>query len=445
MSEFVIAKTLKDTFNAVRPTPLESGDSRYVDCTAVRGHEDVVEQLYRKIIWSERHTHQLFTGHRGCGKSTELLRLRHKLEESGFAVIYFFADEVIDVEDVVYSDVLVAIAQQVYTGLQALQVRLDDNLLSSIYEWFADVVQERESTRAAQAEVSAEASVGTPKLFSPLAQMLTRVTGQLRTGIESKHRIRQQIDPHIAQLIEQINLLLQQGSVKLQAQGKQGLVVIVDNLDRVQFRSLDGGERNTHDALYIEHGEQLCGLRCHMIYTVPIAMFYSPRATILSNTFPDNLVMPMLKTHTRADDPHEPGLQTLREILGQRVDLDVMFETVALNLLCKMCGGHPRDLMFLTRTACGYAKNRHPKPIDLNAAERAVQRLVNEYSRSIPEEHFPLLVEVHQHKRVDNDDEHRLMLHNMSVLEYLNGEEPWHDVHPAVQRLSKFKEAQIDG
>jgi hypothetical protein len=33
------------------------------------------------------------------------------------------------------------------------------------------------------------------------------------------------------------------------------------------------------------------------------------------------------------------------------------------------------------------------------------------------------------------------MLYNLSVLEYLNGPPPWHDVHPAVRRLPKFQEA----
>jgi len=33
------------------------------------------------------------------------------------------------------------------------------------------------------------------------------------------------------------------------------------------------------------------------------------------------------------------------------------------------------------------------------------------------------------------------MLYNLSVLEYLDGPPPWHDVHPAVRGLPKFQEA----
>ena len=97
--------------------------------------------------------------------------------------------------------------------------------------------------------------------------------------------------------------------------------------------------------------------------------------------------------------------------------------------------------MTLVRNACTYAANRFPKPIDANAAERAISRLVSEFSRSIPEEHYPLLAQVYVRKQVNNDDSHRLMLQNLSVLEYMNGAPPWQDVQPVVQRLSKFQEA----
>jgi hypothetical protein len=49
-----LAKTLKDVFNTANPTPLQSGDPRYVDCTAVRGNEDAVTLLFNAITWSDQ-------------------------------------------------------------------------------------------------------------------------------------------------------------------------------------------------------------------------------------------------------------------------------------------------------------------------------------------------------------------------------------------------------
>ncbi len=440
--EFKPARTLRDAFNAVDPArPLESGDPRYVDCTAVRGNEDVVRQLFEAMTWSEDVTVQLFTGHRGCGKSTELLRLKHRLEDAGYAVIYFQADEVLDLNDIVYSDVLIAIARQVYDGLQEMDIELDPNLLDQILEWFADVVYKQKTLTEVKADLQSQFKIGLPAALSPFAQMMAKITGQLKTGSESKKQVRLRLDPQITQLIDHINLLISQGEVGLRKQGKQGLVVVIDNLDRTSFRTFPDSQRNTHDALYIEHGEQLRALKCHLVYTVPIAMFYSVQAKVLSGIFPDNAILPMIKTRHRHGQKCCEGLDILRTILGRCLDSDEIFEGNALDRLCQICGGHTRDLMILVRYACRYAQERDPKPIGIAAAEKAVERLVSEYNRSIPEEHFPLLAHVHVTKQVRNDDSHRTMLHNLSVLEYINGAPPWHDVHPIVQQLPKFQEA----
>lgn len=313
------AVSLRDVFNAADPTlPLQSGDPRYVDCTPVRGNEDVVRELYETIVWSNRKTAQLFTGHRGCGKSTELLRLKDRLEEAGFAVVYFAADDVLGLNDIVYSDVLVAVASQVYLGLSQRGVDINPELLDETLAWFAEVVYAYESSRAALAALEAEFKFSVPKLVSPFAQLMAKITGQLRTSVESKRQVRRKLDPQLSQLIERINLLLLDGQAKLRAAGQQGLVVIIDNLDRIPYRTLPDAQRNSHDALYIDHGEQLSALHCHLVYTVPIAMFYSTQASILGSIFPDHLIMPMIKVHDRHDQPHAPGLVALRDILARR-------------------------------------------------------------------------------------------------------------------------------
>lgn len=56
-----------------------------------------------------RLTCQLYAGHRGAGKSTELLRLAQFLKEHQFKVVYFAADEEdINAEDTQYIDILLA-------------------------------------------------------------------------------------------------------------------------------------------------------------------------------------------------------------------------------------------------------------------------------------------------------------------------------------------------
>ena len=435
------ARTLRDAFNAVDPArPLEAGDPRYVDCNDVRGHEDVVSTLFNAITYSDRPLHQMCTGHRGSGKSTELLRLKARLEQAGYEVIYFEADDDLDLNDLIYSDLLLAVARRIEAGARERDVALNQEL-RSIERWFAEVVYSQDEWRNVERELQTEAAlgIGLPEKFPLVARLFAKLTGQIKTGQAVKHEVRRKLDQQMSQLIEGVNTLLQRFEIELRNQGRQGVIVIVDNLDRVTLADLGGG-RTSHEALFVEHGEQLRSLACHAVYTVPISMLYSPKATQLTSLFPRYQIVPMIRVHDQHGNDFRDGLARLSDILRQRIDLDVLCEPEAVDWLCRACGGHPRLLMALTTYAIDYADERALPPVTL-AAERAVGRLVAEYGRMIPEAHFPLLARVHRLKAVQNDADHQTMLYNLSVLEYTNGQPAWHDVHPVVLRLPKFKEA----
>src|SRR5690242_14350868 len=81
----------------------------YIDFADVRGCK-IVEELQRTIsrISPDEPTCQLFTGHIGCGKSTELQRLKAELEAIGFHVVYFESSQDLDMADIDVSDILLS-------------------------------------------------------------------------------------------------------------------------------------------------------------------------------------------------------------------------------------------------------------------------------------------------------------------------------------------------
>ncbi|HJQ22556.1 MAG TPA: P-loop NTPase fold protein [Blastocatellia bacterium] len=460
MSSTFPAKTLREAYNAVDPTqPLPAGDARYVNCNDVRGNEDVVAQMFRTVSYSNQDTHQLFTGHRGCGKSTELLRLKARLEDAGFYVVYFAVDEYLDANDVIYTDLLLSVARRVEEDFRKDDIELTE-ALKTIESWFAEVVFQQNEWEQYQRQLEAEASVGVglPRTVPFIARLLAKFTGQIKTGDEVKTEIRHKLDRQISQLIEQINSLLLQACLEARKRGKQSIVIIVDNLDRVTLKEVSPG-LTSHDTLFVEHGRQLRDLRCHTIYTVPISMIYSTKATVLRNLFPDTRVLPMIKVHeprAKGAGDSAQGLERMRGLLGHRVDLEALAEPDAITYLCRASGGHPRDLMTMVRHSIEYADESQAKPIDLPAVRRAEARLVSAFARMVPEDHFEKLARVHLTNDIQNDEDHQTMLFNQSVLEYAHDDvsavepvsgastEPWHDVHPAVQKLARFRKALED-
>jgi hypothetical protein len=90
----------------------------YIDFSSVRGGE-IIEDLKDNItLWSpDKPTCQLFTGYIGCGKSTELLRLKAELEREGFHVVYFESSKDLEMGDIDVGDILLAIASAESVGV----------------------------------------------------------------------------------------------------------------------------------------------------------------------------------------------------------------------------------------------------------------------------------------------------------------------------------------
>lgn len=83
----------------------------YIDFSSVRGG-NTIKELGRTIarLSPDKPTCQLFTGHIGCGKSTELQRLKAVLEQQGFHGVYFESSQVLEMADVDVTDILLALA-----------------------------------------------------------------------------------------------------------------------------------------------------------------------------------------------------------------------------------------------------------------------------------------------------------------------------------------------
>jgi hypothetical protein len=431
-----LLKNLHNAFDPFRPLP--AGDPNYVDCREVRGDGDILEDLGIRLQRSNQKTCQLYSGHRGAGKSTELLRLKQSLEEQKFFVVYFAADEEdIESEDAQYTDILLACTRHL---LEDLQKSANTGPLRN---WLKDRWQELKDL--ALTEISFEAM----SVEGQIAQF-AKLTANLRAEPTLRHKIRDKVNPHTVTLINVLNEFLAEAKRKL-PNGCTQLAVIADNLDRITPIIQENGQTN-HDEIFLDRSEQLKALDCHLIYTVPISMVHSNRAADLRDIYSATQVLPMVMVRTPSGDVYEPGLQKIKEVICRRVkhvapelsfDTDVFDSPETLEQLCLMSGGHVRNLLLLTQDAIG-------RTADLPISKRAVQRAITEardtYRRTVNHDQWRLLAEVSRSKLVVNDDEYRSLLFNRCLLEYRylddEGEvQRWCDVHPLIKGIQEYKEA----
>jgi hypothetical protein len=439
---FQRATNITETYNAVNPEqPLAPGDQRYVDCAPWRGEEHLVNMIAQRINRAQAATpaqplKQLVAGHRGCGKSTELLLLKDRLERDGYFVVYFDAALEIDMNDVDYADILLAMMRQLDMQVRQseLGLKLDAARLDDLALRLAKVTLEKEDRETVENTLESEFRVEPQIPF--FAKMMAAVRGFITSGSTYKKQLRVEIQQRTAQFLEDLNDLIDQLQLQIRTRGKNGLVIVIDSLDRIIPHELDEkGTRTTHSAIYLEHADHLKAPRCHAIYTVPISIYFNEN---LSKVYPDlPLMLPMIKVFEENGEICAQGLEAMRRIVAERLEIEMIFEDEkSVDKLCRASGGHIRDLMHLMRYACDYSAER----ISPLAGDKAIRALVREYDRLVKDADLPRLVKVHREKRLPSDAEYAFLPYHLIVLEYQNGER-WADLHPAVQETRKFREA----
>lgn len=431
-SDFAFLRRLYNAFDPFQPLPV--GDSAYVDCNAVRGDGDILQAVGREILLSARKTCQLYAGHRGAGKSTELLRLQKHLNDQGFFVVYFAAEEEdIDPEDVQYTDILLACTKNILAAFKNLDSQPVLYWLKERWEDLKDLLQ----TQISFEELSLEVQVS----------QFAKITTKMRSEPNERRKIRDKINPHTTTLTEALNKFIQNAKKNLPP-GYSDLVLIADNLDRiVPIIQPDG--RSNHDQIFIDRQNQLKALDCHLVYTVPISLLYSDRATSLTEIYGTPQVLPMIMVKTPDNQPYQPGIDKVIEILKKRLekvdpsrDIVNLFESQdSLNQLCLMSGGHARNLLLLMKQALEYTNTL---PISKRALQRSISELRNTYKDTIHANQWEALANVFRTKEIVNNELYRNLLFNRPILEYHSqneeGEiERWYDIHPLIIGIKEFQ------
>ena len=414
----------------------EIEEKYYIDFSSVRGGK-IIEDLKDNIaMWSpDEPTCQLFTGHIGCGKSTELWLLKQLLEAEGFHVVYFESDKDLEMGDLDVSDILLTIARQVIESLNTLEkLNLDEpRRFKSIIEGAIKLLQ-------TEIEISPEVE---------LSFGIAKITAQAKASPQLRSKLRDYLGPRSNGIIETINQeLLEPAHKKLKQRGKNGLVVIVDNLDKVDSSPKPWG-RPQPEYLFVDRGEQLASLHCHVIYTLPLALRFSNDFNTLTQRFKsDPQVLPMVSIQLRDGKEFGEGMAKLRQLVlarafphleeQQRLEkiTEIFDSTETLDYLCKMSGGHVRNILRILNDAI---KKQKGLPISSENLNKVIQNFRNERTLAVEDEEWELLRQVAQTQKVKGDDGYQRLIRSMFVYEYRDDDGSWFDINPILKDSVELK------
>ncbi len=375
--------------------------------------------------------YSLFCGHRGCGKSTELRQLHARLNKPElFFVVFVDALKELDINNLAYADVLLALAKTLIERIEKAGLDIDQVYLTNLERWFAERIAKHETTKdfAAEIKTGLKGKAGIPFLGELFAQLTT----SFRVGSTYKEELRTVIRNSFSEFAQAIQQLIDAAgeAVKKHSKGK-ALLFIVDGTDR-----LSGVDS---DNFFIRDAHQLLQIRGNFIYSAIIDLIYENNQ--VQQIFANIFKLPMIKIEEKSSrEPNQAGYEAMREIIIKRADPSLFDSHDTVTLLIAHSGGHPRDLLRLLIYAFKKAEGER---IDRVAAKAAVKELATDYKRTLSEEDFQLLCKIdNAPDETHNSKQARTLLYHLALLEYNSF---WWRSHPVVRILPGYKACQPPG
>jgi hypothetical protein len=216
-----VLDALWEQFDPTRPLAADQGDL-YEDWQNELGPSDTKSKLTKAIARSRgASTYRLLTGHRGVGKTTELLRVADRLR-SGHAprklfVSYVESEKWLDLNDVDAPDVIFHMVRQLVTDLR-------DQGFAFGWEKFTGFFREFQEVLNADVELNSVKIPG-PIEFGMAFKDIAGVRARMRKLLEGQL-------PTIYDLINREVLGRAKQSLRENG-GYEDVAIIVDELDRI--------------------------------------------------------------------------------------------------------------------------------------------------------------------------------------------------------------------
>ena len=412
---------LKFVYRQLEDRPLDPGDPRYQPPYDHPGCEDPIQLLQNDIEYADSESLNLFSGFSGSGKTTELFRLRQRLTEAGYAVLYADALKYINpASPIEISDLLIVLAGAFGDALdEEHQIRLKgETYWDRFRNWLTTTdVNLKEIGLKTGADIKLE----------------------LRTTPSFRQKLTETLSGRIGELHEDVTNFFEEGftAIRQRVGSDTKVVFLFDSLEQIRG-SLSEEEKVTHsvEVLFSNDLRLLEIPNLHVVYTVPPWLkFVLPGVPMV--------VLPCLRTWNNNDERSVcmSGRDALRSMIRRRFGAEGLTRFFGpdafarADRIIELSGGHFRDLLLLLHETVLRATDL---PVSDDAIDRAILAVRSSFLpvslddarwlAEIERERSTLL----QTRKPGEIGRLTRFLDTHLVLYLRNGEE-WYDVHPLVR------------
>lgn len=354
-----------------------------------------------------------FSGHRGCGKSTELLHMlgNSNIQKKYWPVNFSIRDEA-DIHDLNFSDILLAIGGKMYRAYRQKGGDLPEKLLDELNAWRGKVEQEVRTISAGR--------VSGYELGASVDAFFVNAGMKMKLEPATRVELRQVIEKDITGLINVINSI----ASAIYSKEKRIPLILIDDLDKPGLEIAR--------AIFHDRREIMMQPECAIVYTVSSVLFYSKEFDAIRD---QAIFLPNINLHLPLELEHQDteGYETMRKFVRTRMSANLI-QPEACEAAITYSGGVFREMARIMRTALGRARRRKASQIEVSDVEWAATEIRNEYRRILDKSDLVFLKKIHEHNRLEYSERLMPMLQLLAILEYRNGEN-WCDIHPVLRRL----------
>lgn len=395
------------------------------------GNKDLMRELADQIDFDEGGGTYLFSGNRGTGKTTELMRLAKLLRDLDCEVFYLNMSEYLNLTmSVEITDFLISV-------LGGLSEKIESDKRFGVNP--GGVGFFNRIGNFLQANVTLEG------ISIPVAG------AQLKMSIQQdpvfKEKLQKAMRGHVAQLVQDACQFVTEAVslIRAKTDANKKIVLIVDSVEQLRGvgDSKDVAEVfKSAETLFSGHADKLRFPSLHLVCTVP--PYLSALSGNLAALYSGDKIYMLPSVHVydccpKDGDPpvkSEPGLSAMLEIITQRFpEWTEFFTKEQLLRLAANSGGDLRDFFRMVKLCASQAlyQNRLPLPDAVLAS--AESDLRNDMPLADDDKAWLKKVQ-HSHRRelasLDKLPVFARLTEGKYILNYRNGDD-WFDVHPLLR------------
>lgn len=360
----------------------------------------------------------LFSGHKGSGKTTELLQFAELIEsKKHYVVVKILLERLHDLSQLSAEEVFMLCMGQLYFTLQSLQDEWTNNLPKEILQPFEDLAKilgkEEEISKiiANETKGGIESSAGAKASLWSFFNIESKLSGNFIHSDKTTKTIHQKVRDHLPDFIDKANIALNRLRAYLATQKLPSEILFV----------IDGFEKTNaalYEHIFMRDTRFISQLQASVICCVPIQMYYDVQKSPVGTSF-EYYYLPMLRANERTT-------ALLSDIVHRRADAN-LFDDDVLPYLASFSGGSPRQMLTLVHQSIVVS-------LGSKVTKKDAEKAVNKFGIEL----FRVLTRIHQDiiKKEDylNADSDTLDLMFKGVLLEYNGDNLERYLNPVLRK-----------